>query len=800
MVDITVPAAAPLATIPNVELMRAGQWAISTGLATFTPDDLASAVAAMDCPAVRRPVLKLGHVDPRFDGEPAVGWIGNMGTADGGATLVGDYTSMPGWLGDVIASAYPDRSIEGQYDYRCQVGHLHPFVITGVALLGVTPPGVGNLQSLQDVAALYGVAASSPATGVPVTVTVRASTTDVSAGAMVALLPAEQDAQRLAVDGGEPADQLHVTLWYLGKAADYSADAQTHLLDLVTGYVADQPPVMADGSAVSVFNPTSDDRDTCIVLGLTGAGLDEAHNKVAAAIEDYGADTPDQHTPWVPHVTLIYTDDLTMVAGLVDRTGPVTFDRVRVAFGGEHTDIPLTATSPSPVAASEDAMPNPRPPKVAAAVSTEDVRRAYYDDANWSYWITEIQLDPLQLIVCDDNSGKYYRVPVTITGDDTFTFGPAMQVVVTYVDKPGPDVEQVAAARLVYASRAESRPGTPAATASPKHSTATSDGTWDKSANVKNLPSPMPVATAKATYGWYDDTQVDAGELPKTACKLPHHEVSADGGPGAANLTACSAAVGALNGAHGGVDIPDAERQATYDHLAAHLKAGNQEPPELKASTPPAPPRAAGAPPKTPAAEPETKPEPKEDHVSTILSDVRSRLGLPDDADDAAVTAAVLARLDERPAITDPEPKPATAPADPVPAADADLVAASAENKHLADQVRQLTTKVGLLTEQVESTTGELAASRAAKAADAKASLLDDAQRHGKFRPADREAWATRYDRSPEVTAEVLAAIQPGTAVPVNATGIVGNGEPTSDEGDPFAHLFSEPLTTVKGA
>lgn len=171
---VTVPTVPPLARVPNVELMQTGTWNISTGTFTFTVEDLMASVAALGCPAVRRPVLKLGHVDPRFDGEPGVGYIDSMATADNGRTLVGDYAGMPGWLGEVLASAYPDRSIEGEYDYRCQMGHTHPFVVHAVALLGVTPPGIGSLESLQDVAQLYGVdvaaAAVPAATGTPVVV------------------------------------------------------------------------------------------------------------------------------------------------------------------------------------------------------------------------------------------------------------------------------------------------------------------------------------------------------------------------------------------------------------------------------------------------------------------------------------------------------------------------------------------------------------------------------------------------------------------------------------------------------
>lgn len=152
-----------LATVPSVELIHVGKWKISTGEWDVTPADLAAAVAALDCPAVHRPIIKLGHTDARFDGEPAVGFVDNMGVSASGSELRGDLAGLPSWLAEVMPSAYPNRSVEGSYDHACQLGHTHPFVLTGLALLGVTPPGIGTLESLSDVAALYGVAPTTVA-------------------------------------------------------------------------------------------------------------------------------------------------------------------------------------------------------------------------------------------------------------------------------------------------------------------------------------------------------------------------------------------------------------------------------------------------------------------------------------------------------------------------------------------------------------------------------------------------------------------------------------------------------------
>lgn len=104
-------------------------------------------------------------------------------------------------------------------------------------------------------------------------------------------------------------------------------------------------------------------------------------------------------------------------------------------------------------------------------------------------------------------------------------------------------------------------------TAVPVHHTATVDKPWDGGANEKRLPSPMTLATAKAAYGWYDSAQVDGGELPKAAAKMPHHEVDADGKPGAAILAGARNALSRLPQS----DIPAAEQDAVRKHLQAHL-------------------------------------------------------------------------------------------------------------------------------------------------------------------------------------------------------------------------------------
>ncbi|RKR92790.1 hypothetical protein BDK92_7270 [Micromonospora pisi] len=698
MADVSVPAPPALRRIPRVELVHAGTWPVSTGVWTATTQDLHAAVAALACPAVRRPGIKIGHSDTRFtdptaDGDPLLGYVDNLTVTDDGLTLVGDFAGMPAWLagaagdeGSVIASAYPDRSIEGVYDFVCQIGHTHPFVLTAVALLGVTPPGVGTLQSLQDIAALYGVAASAPQSGVRIRATVRAEPVKAAAaahtGAMIALLPTADDAARLAVDDGEPVGELHTTLMFLGKGDAWGDTARAEVIAAATQIAANLPAFTVDGFAPSVFNPGGP--EPCLVLLVGGPGLQEAHDAAIGAVTSDGV--PEQRAPWVPHITLTYSGDLDTLPDLVDRTGPVAFDRIRVAFGGDHTDIPLTtATTTEAAAGGRSTMPNPHPTQVAAGVTVEDVRRQYYDDAPWSYWIVEFHLDPLQMIVVDDNSGKRYRVPVEVTGEDTFTFGDAVEVLTRYVDATN---EQPVAAKagtqsLVFASRSESRPGK-----EPKAS--------DPPPPVEPEPAPEPTP------------------VPEPAPADPAPAPSPEPEP-----------------------APEPEPDPDPD---------------------------------LPAAEPEPITNPTLEDPVSDLSEFRSRLGLADDADETAVLAALDARLAAPAPTPNPTPEPVAEPAP---------VAASIPAEYAAELKR---------------VSEELATIKAREAATLKASVLDGAVKAGKIRPADRDNWSTRYDQASDVITDILASIAPGTAVPVQPAGEVGDpeallsGDDLSDEA--LARIF----------
>jgi Mu-like prophage I protein len=162
----------------NVELARPGTWNLKSGPQTITPRmlDDAARFAARD--GARPGYVKIGHTDPRFmagDGEPALGWLHNIRVEeDNGPVLKGDLTGLPDWLAAAIPTHWPDRSIEGYADY-VHDGQTYGLVVDGLALLGVTPPGMSNIRSLRDLPAALGIAASLEPSGTRIIATFGAS-------------------------------------------------------------------------------------------------------------------------------------------------------------------------------------------------------------------------------------------------------------------------------------------------------------------------------------------------------------------------------------------------------------------------------------------------------------------------------------------------------------------------------------------------------------------------------------------------------------------------------------------------
>jgi len=93
---------------------------------------------------------------------------------------------------------------------------------------------------------------------------------------------------------------------------------------------------------------------------------------------------------------------------------------------------------------------------------------------------------------------------------------------------------------------------------------------WASSGDEINM------AKYRAAFTYYEGDE----EETLGAYKLPHHNIRE--GKMVTNLRGVQAAMSALLGGRGGVDMPDDERRGVYNHLAKHYREFDKEPPEFR--------------------------------------------------------------------------------------------------------------------------------------------------------------------------------------------------------------------------
>lgn len=158
---------------------------------------------------------------------------------------------------------------------------------------------------------------------------------------MVALLPAE--AQSIAVPGGDPAEELHLTLAYIPEAegiwnnAALRADFINTVEQVASGVEALQSgPLLGTVTGRAELNPGGENgHDPASVLLVEAMGLSDFRKLLLTALGNRVP--PSDFDGFLPHITVGQGLDVGQLA-----TGqPVTFDRVRVSLCGNHVDLPL---------------------------------------------------------------------------------------------------------------------------------------------------------------------------------------------------------------------------------------------------------------------------------------------------------------------------------------------------------------------------------------------------------------------------------------------------------------------------
>lgn len=143
-------------------------------------------------------------------------------------------------------------------------------------------------------------------------------------GVMIALFPRMQDATVLAVPGGEPAEDLHVTLALLDETQDRDL-----LERIVARYAEENGPVAGQINGGGVFVGEQD----VLWLNFDAAGLPAFRQGLVERLEAADFSLESEHG-FTPHMTLMYGSNIES-APKVSR--PLTMDRLVLAIGDDRT-------------------------------------------------------------------------------------------------------------------------------------------------------------------------------------------------------------------------------------------------------------------------------------------------------------------------------------------------------------------------------------------------------------------------------------------------------------------------------
>lgn len=122
---------------------------------------------------------------------------------------------------------------------------------------------------------------------------------------MVALAPPQRVVDALRQDGGEPPEDLHVTMAYLGKTKDYGKDHLQALPGKVAEWAQRHPRPQMSVEGTGTFLARGEGGHVLHAL-VNAPGLHRMQADLVDHLREHGYD-PREDYGYIPHVTLGYT-------------------------------------------------------------------------------------------------------------------------------------------------------------------------------------------------------------------------------------------------------------------------------------------------------------------------------------------------------------------------------------------------------------------------------------------------------------------------------------------------------------
>jgi 2'-5' RNA ligase len=158
-------------------------------------------------------------------------------------------------------------------------------------------------------------------------------------GIMVALFIPSWAQNQVAVPGGEPKEDLHITLNYLGDAAEMSLNEQRRLIGVV-GEVARRTRCL-EGELVGTGRFTNGEETDPFWVGVQVPGLMDLQEDLANSLKDAGFSPHADYGDYRPHVTVAYIPAEAETPALEFAPVKVCFEHLTVAIGGQRLELGL---------------------------------------------------------------------------------------------------------------------------------------------------------------------------------------------------------------------------------------------------------------------------------------------------------------------------------------------------------------------------------------------------------------------------------------------------------------------------
>jgi 2'-5' RNA ligase/mRNA-degrading endonuclease YafQ of YafQ-DinJ toxin-antitoxin module len=122
---------------------------------------------------------------------------------------------------------------------------------------------------------------------------------------MIAIVPPDDLAARLAIEDGEDPAQLHVTLAYLGQTGDYRDVHLDNLRETVAAWAEANEPLKATVQGAGTFVKATEAGQHVLWASVDAPGLERMHVTLVDYLLERGYHPSMDHV-FIPHMTLSY--------------------------------------------------------------------------------------------------------------------------------------------------------------------------------------------------------------------------------------------------------------------------------------------------------------------------------------------------------------------------------------------------------------------------------------------------------------------------------------------------------------